>query len=107
MGDRWQRVPQRIDGVRVLTAHRDFADICPGCGGYIERGQWYVKSGKETLHYRCRGKGAPKVKAAPRPSKKIRRERQAERRRNSEVISAQFKDRADSMNRFDYAIDKE
>lgn len=108
MGDRRQRVPQRIGDERVMTAHRDFADICPPCGGYIEKGQWYVRRGQGVYHYRCK----PHIEAKPKPQasrsakRKKRRERRAERKRAGEVINAQMKDRADSMNRFDYAINK-
>lgn len=52
-----RRLPQNIGGARVLTAHRDFSDLCEACGGYIERGQYYVKTGRDLLHYNCQKKG--------------------------------------------------
>jgi len=52
----YRRMPQRIGAETVRTAHRDFGDVCPGCGGYVERGQMYVKKEGELWHYRCRGR---------------------------------------------------
>jgi hypothetical protein len=55
---RYKRQPQKIGGVKVLTAHRDYSDLCNACGDFIKRGQWYVRRGKEIAHYYCQKKDA-------------------------------------------------
>jgi hypothetical protein len=126
---RYKRIPQNIGGQRTFTAHRDFADICPACGRYIKRGEWYVLKGRTAYHNRCKDlpdqlerlkpKAKPKLlpqdvegrrRAAER--KKARRERRAEKRRQEQArneqmrqtIAAQIQDERDNMSRFDHAI---
>lgn len=114
---RYKRIPQKIGGAKTLTAHRDLSDICPACGGYVLKGQWYVMKGRTAWHYRCKDREsqmpAPtvKVKQPSKGTRAERRRRRAERRKERErvreVNAAQFGDERDRMSRLDHAIGKD
>jgi hypothetical protein len=104
----------------VLTAHRDYPDICPACGHYITKGQMYVLNGKEVRHYACKDRPNQLERPAPSPhahpngtraaARKRRKERREARKQRHEIEQGrrqEYAEESDRMARFEHAILKD